>query len=88
MIYKVVNRTLQQYNGSVDRTGADRLYGEKGDVGELIVWHKPTTLETALELRILSMKIFIYSQNVVELAESIRYVRELGFLREYELDPS
>jgi hypothetical protein len=85
MIYKVVNRVLQQHNASVDQTGAQRIYGEKGTVGELTVWHKPTTLETAIELKLLSMRIFIYSQNVVELAESVRYVRELGFLTNVDL---
>ena len=86
MIYKVIRGVLQQHSGQVDRTGAKQIYKESGKLGEITVWHKAETLETSLEVQMLSLKVFIYSQNFAELAESVSYVRDLGFLQGFKLE--
>lgn len=79
-VYKVVNGVLQTYNGAVNRTGAQTYYEETVNFGSLKIEHKPTTLETAFILRLMSQRLVIYAQNTPEVAEAVRYLRSMGFL--------
>lgn len=85
MIYKVINGALSQYNNAVDRTGAATHYEETLNFGSIKFVHKANTNESAFVIRLASAKFIIYAQNAPELAESIRYVRSLGFLQNMDV---